>query len=201
MNNKAMYKIGYGLYVLTVKDGDVDNGCITNTVMQVTTTPNRIVVTVNKQNHTHDLMLKQEAFNISIIDITAPFELFKQFGFKSGRDTDKFADFDAKKRSENGVYYITEHCNAYISAKIISTTDLGTHTMFVADVTDADVLSDYDSATYAYYHANIKPKPDDTVVKGWRCKICGYIYEGEDLPPDFICPICKHPASDFEKIE
>lgn len=201
MDNRAMYKIGYGLYVLTVKDGEVDNGCITNTVMQVTTTPNRIVVTVNKQNYTHDLMLKQEAFNVSIIDVTAPFELFKQFGFKSGRDTDKFLDFDAKKRSENGVYYVTEHCNAYISAKIISTTDLGTHTMFVADVTDGAVLSDYDSATYAYYHSNIKPKPDNSGVKGWRCKICGYIYEGEDLPPDFICPICKHPASDFEKIE
>ena len=142
MDNRAMYKIGYGLYVLTVKDGEVDNGCITNTVMQVTTTPNRIVVTVNKQNYTHDLMLKQKAFNVSIIDVTAPFELFKQFGFKSGRDTDKFLDFEAKKRSENGVYYVTEHCNAYISAKIISTTDLGTHTMFVADVTDGAVLSD-----------------------------------------------------------
>ncbi|HZK22370.1 MAG TPA: flavin reductase [Oscillospiraceae bacterium] len=201
MDNKAMYKIGYGLYVLTVKDGEFDNGCITNTVMQVTTTPNRIVVTVNKRNYTHDIMLKKDEFNVSIIDVTAPFDLFKQFGFKSGRDTDKFADFDAKERSENGIYYITEYCNSYISAKIISRTDLGTHTMFVADVTDAKVLSDYDSATYAYYHSNIKQKPDSTVTKGWRCKICGYIYEGEDLPPDFICPVCKHPASDFEKIE
>lgn len=201
MNNSAMYKIGYGLYVLTVKDGGKDSGCITNTVMQVTTAPNQIVVTINKQNYTHDLIMKTGEFNACVIDVTAGFDLFERFGFKSGRDTDKFADFEAKARSQNGIFYITEHCSAFISAKVVSSTDLGTHTMFIAEVTDGEVLSDYDSATYAYYHSTIKPKPNNTGVKGWRCKICGYIYEGEELPADFICPICKHPASDFEKIQ
>ncbi len=201
MNNSSMYKIGYGLYVLTVKDGEKDNGCITNTVMQVTTAPNQIAVAINKQNYTHDLIMREKEFNACVLDITAGFELFERFGFKSGRDTDKFANFDAKSRSKNSVIYITEHCNAYISAKVTSIIDLGTHTMFIASVTDGEVLSDYESVTYAYYHSNIKPKPENTVLKGWRCKICGYIYEGEELPPDFICPICKHPASDFEKIE
>lgn len=200
MNNNAMYKIGYGLYVLTAKDGEKDNGCITNTVMQVTSSPNQIVVTINKQNYTHDLIVREGKFNVSVIDVTASFALFERFGFKSGRDTDKFADFDEKSRSANGVVYITKFCNAFISANVISTTDLGSHTMFIAEVSDGEILSDYDSVTYAYYHSNIKPKPADTATKGWRCKICGYVYEKEELPPDFICPICKHPASDFEKI-
>lgn len=201
MDNKAMYKIGYGLYVLTVHDGDKDNGCIVNTVMQITTTPNCVAVAVNKQNYTHDMILKTGLFNASIIDVTAPFSLFERFGFHSGREVDKFKDYEPVRRTENGLLCVTEGTNAFISAKVVSTVDARTHTLFIAEVTDAAVLSVSDSATYAYYHSNIKPKPGETKKKGWRCKICGYIYEGEVLPPDFICPVCKHPASDFEKIE
>lgn len=202
MNQKAMFKIGYGLYVLTAKDGAKDNGCIINTAMQVTSTPNRISITVNKQNYTHDMIVKTGVFNVSILSEKATFDIFRHFGFQSGRDVDKFERFENAKRSENGIYYVTGDTNAYISGKVINQMDLGTHTMFLADVTDAEVLAEVPTTSYDYYQKNIKPKPETPKkVKGYVCKICGYIYEGDPLPDDFICPICKHGAADFEKIE
>lgn len=200
MNNAVMFKLTYGLFVLTAKDGGKDNGCIINTAMQVTAEPNRIIIVVNKQNYTHDMIMKTKEFNVSMIDTDADFELFKHFGFQSGRDVDKMSGVSFS-RSENGVAYLNEMVNGYISGRVISTTDLGSHTMFLADVVGGDVLSDAESVTYSYYHKNIKPAPQPVKKKGWICKICGYVYEGEELPSDFICPICKHPASDFERIQ
>ena len=201
MDTKAMNKISYGLFVLTAKEGDRDNGCIVNTVSQVTSEPNRITVAVNKNNYTHDMILRTGTFNVSIISERSRFDTFKHWGFQSGKNVDKTVGitFD---RANNGLIYIAEGCNAYISAEVESVTDLGTHTLFLARVTDAHVLSESASATYAYYHANIKPKQTAAPAKkvGYICTICGYIYEGEVLPPDFICPMCKHPASDFVKI-
>ncbi len=203
MDAKAMFKIGYGLYVLTAKENGFDNGCIINTVTQVTSSPNRITVAVNKANKTHDMVLATGEFNVSILTTSVPFDVFKAFGFRSGKDTDKFADFDAAKISANGIKYITEYTNAYISAKVISATDLGTHTLFLANVTDCEVLSEVPSVSYDYYHKYIKPKPEvkKNVKVYYRCKICGYIHEADELPADFICPLCKHPASDFERVE
>jgi len=200
MNNKAMYKLSYGLFVLTAADNGKDNGCITNTAIQVTTKPNRIAFAVNKANFTHDMVLRTGAFNLSILSEEAPFALFHRFGFQSGKDVDKFADYDGAVRAENGILRLNVYAGAYLSGKVFSTQDLGSHTLFVADVTDGDVLSDKESMTYAYYQSKVKPAPAETKVKGWRCKVCGYVYEGEVLPEDFTCPWCKHPASDFEKI-
>ncbi len=201
MDNRAMFKLSYGLFVLTARDGKKDNGCIINTAAQVTTTPNRITIAVNKQNYTHDMIVKTGVFNVSIIDESAPFSLFTDFGFRSGKDCNKFENVQPQ-RAENGVAYISEFTCAYISGKVVSSVDLGTHTLFVADVTDAQVLSDNEPVTYAYYHKNIKPAPaaekkEEKVA--YRCRICGYVHEGE-LPEDFVCPICKHGASDFERI-
>lgn len=200
MNTNAMYKIGYGLYILTAHDNGKDNGCITNTLIQVTTTPNRVSITVNKQNYTHDMIHNTGVFNASCLTEDVPFETIKHFGFQSGRDTEKIAVSSSFPRTENGVIYIPFFTNAYICGKVIQEIDLGTHTMFIADVTDADVISEAESVTYSYYHKNIKPKPESSKTGVFRCKICGYIYDKEELPPDFICPICKHGASDFEKI-
>ena len=196
----AMFKLSYGLFVLTAKDGK-DNGCIINTVTQITDTPKRISIAVNKANHTHDQIMKTGVFNVSVLSTEATFPLFERFGFQSGRDADKFAGFDAVERSENGLYYVTEAANAFISGKVIQTLDYGTHTVFIADVTEARVLSNVPSLTYAYYFDHVKPKPAALAEqKGWVCKICGYVYEGEVLPPDFICPLCKHGVEDFEKL-
>ena len=205
MNKKAMYNISYGLFVLTAFENGKDNGCITNTVAQVTSSPNRISVAVNKANHTHDMILRTGRFTASVISEDADFELFRHFGFQSGRDVDKFADWKDARVSDTGNMIITKGTNAYICATVFQTVDLGTHTLFLADVTDMDVLSDVPSATYAYYMAHIKPQPKapESTPAGktvWRCSICGYEYEGEELPEDFICPLCKHPASDFEKV-
>ncbi|MCM1180384.1 MAG: flavin reductase [Clostridium sp.] len=199
MNNEVMNKLSYGLFVLTARDGDKDNGCIINTATQVTTTPNRIIVTVNKDNYTHDMIVKTGEFNVSILDESAAFETFKQFGFQSGREVDKFLEI-AFQRAENGIAYLTGECNGYLSAKVIESKDLGTHTMFLADVTGGEVLSDQASATYAYYHANIKPSAKPAEKKGFICTVCGYIYEGDELPADVICPICKHGAEDFRPL-
>ena len=203
MNTNAMFKIGYGLYVLTAKENGFDNGCIINTVSQVTSNPNRITVAVNKANKTHDMILASGEFNVSILSTSATFDIFKAFGFRSGKDVDKFADFKSVERSGNGLYYITDATNAFISAKVINATDLGTHTLFLADVNDCEVLSEATSVTYDYYHKYIKPKPEvkKTAKVYYRCKICGYIHESDTLPDDFICPLCKHPASDFERVE
>ena len=204
MDMKAMYKLSYGLFVLTAREGEKDNGCITNTAIQVTSEPNRISIAVNKANYTHDMVMHTRKFNVSILSQEASFDTFKHFGFQSGRNVDKFADFTACKRAENGIYIITAGTNAYISAEVEQTIDLGTHTLFIAKVTDLDVLSSVSSATYEYYQNNIKPKPQapaaPTGKTVWRCTVCGYIYEGDPIPADFICPLCKHPASDFEKI-
>lgn len=199
-NNSAMFKLSYGLFVLSAKEGEKSNGCIVNTVQQVTTTPNRITVAVNKANFTHDMIVNTSEFNVSILSEDVTFDTFKHFGFQSGRDVDKMEGLKDYKIAENGIFYLTKGANAYLTAKVVQTIDLGTHTLFLADVTDGDVLSNTESVTYAYYHKNIKPQPQETKKTGWRCKICGYIYEGDELPEDFICPICKHGASDFEKI-
>lgn len=197
----AMFKLSYGLFVLTAKDGDKDNGCIINTVMQVTDATKRIAIAVNKNNYTHDLIKKTGVFNVSVLNTDAPFAIFRQFGFQSGRDTDKFAQGGAEARTANGLRYITECANAVLSGKVVDMYEYDTHTLFIAEVTEAVVLSDVPSVTYQYYFDHIKPKPQPTTEKtGWVCKICGYIYEGEELPEDFICPLCKHGASDFEKL-
>ena len=198
MDNNVMFKISYGLYVLTAKDGEKSNGCIINTLEQVTTTPNKVTIAVNKSNYTHDMILKTGRFNASILSEKADFDTFKHFGFQSGRDVDKFSNYPAEI-SENGIPYITKGTNGFISAEVISTVDLGTHTLFVANVTDGKVLSDDSSATYDYYHKHIKEAPQKK-SKGWVCKICGYVYEGDELPDDFVCPLCKHDAADFEKL-
>lgn len=205
MDKKAMNQLSYGLFVLSAKMGDKDNACIINTVGQVTSEPNRISIAVNKANYTHDMVLSTGIFTVSVISEQADFELFKRFGFQTGREVDKFAGFSDYATGENGVRYITKGTNAYISAKVEQTIDLGTHTLFIAAVTDMKVLGSAPSATYSYYHNNIKPKPQEVgkTPEGktiWRCTICGYEYEGEELPEDFVCPLCKHPASDFEKV-
>ena len=203
MNKKAMHNLSYGLFVLTTRIGEKDNGCIINTAAQVTSSPNRISITVNKDNLTHDMIRCSGAFNLSVLSEKAGFEIFRHFGFQSGRTADKFEGYTACKRSANGLCYITGGTNAFFSARVEQTIDLGTHTMFIASVEDMEVLSADPSATYAYYQASIKPKPkqkgsqEKTV---WRCTVCGYVYEGEELPSDFVCPLCRHPASDFEKV-
>lgn len=199
-NQNAMFQLSYGLFVLSVKENDKSNGCIVNTVQQVTTSPNRISVAVNKANLTHDMIISTGEFNVSILSEEVTFDTFKHFGFQSGRDVDKMKDLKDYQIADNGIFYLTKGTNAYLSAKVYHTVDLGTHTLFLADVTDGDILSHAQSVTYAYYHKNIKPQPQETKKTGWRCKICGYIYEGETLPDDFICPLCKHGAADFEKI-
>lgn len=201
MDNKVMYKLTYGLFVLTAKEGDKDNGCIVNTVSQVTTTPNRIIVAVNKQNYTHDMIVRTGEFNVSVLTEKSKFETYKHWGFQSGRDTDKLENITFS-RADNGIVYIADEVNAYMSAKVVSMTDLGTHTLFLADVVDGAVLSEDPSVTYAYYQSNIKTSTaPEARKKGFICTVCGYIYEGEVLPDDFICPWCKHPASDFKPIE
>ena len=200
IENNTMFKISYGLFVLTAKMGDKDNGCIVNTVEQVTSQPLRILVTVNKDNYTHDIIKATGEFNVSILTESAPFSVFERFGFQSGRDADKFSGFDKAKRSENGILYLTEYSNAFISGKVLQEVDCTTHTLFIAEVTEAKVLSDEKSVTYSYYHKNIKPKPESAKKSGYVCKICGYVYEGDVLPEDFVCPLCKHGALDFEKL-
>lgn len=204
MNPKTMYNLTYGLFVLTSASEGKDSGCIINTAGQVTSEPNRISIAVNKANFTQELVQKSGIFNISILSEAAGFDLFRRFGFQSGRTVDKFSDFNGCRRSANGLYYITAGTNGYISAAVDQSVDLGSHTLFIASVKDMDILSDIPSATYAYYQSSIKPKPDASPAPGktlWRCKVCGYTYEGEQLPADYICPLCKHPASDFEKVQ
>lgn len=205
MDKKAMYKLSYGLFVLTAKDEEKDNGCIINTAIQASSMPNQLSICVNKANLTHDMIVKTGKFTVSVISQDAGFDLFKHFGFQSGKDVDKFKNFEKCKRGENLIYYITEGTNAYISVNVSKTEDLGSHTMFIGEITDMEVLSETPSVTYDYYLKNIKPQPENvgTTTDGktiWRCTICGYEYVGEELPEDFVCPLCKHPASDFEKI-
>lgn len=203
VESSAMFKLSYGLFVLTARDGDRDNGCIVNTVMQLTDNPKRILLGVNKKNFTHDMIVKTGKFNVSVLTTDTPFEVFQYFGFQSGRDVNKFAESEGLDRTENGVVYLPGFANACISGKVVSALDYGSHTLFVAEVTEAKNLSGVPSVTYDYYFRHIKPKPQPTAEKkkGYVCKICGYVYEGESLPDDFICPLCKHGAEDFEPLK
>ncbi len=221
MNTKAMYKLSYGLFVCTAKQVDKMNGCIINTAIQVASDPNTISIAINKGNYTHDMVKESGKCNISVIGNDATFDLFKHFGFQSGRDVDKFAGSTEETSAlgrysiaetgilyslaENDIPYILTGINTYFSLEVIQTVDLGSHTLFICKPTEMEVLSDASSCTYEYYQNNIKPKPEavGTTAKGetvWRCRICGYEWVGEELPDDFICPICKHPKADFEKI-
>ena len=207
LNTKAMFKLSYGLFVCTaVRDGRA-NGCIINTAIQAASEPNCISLAINKLNYTHDMIKETGACNVSVISQDASFDLFRHFGFQSGRDADKFADYpkDNYRQADNGIPFITAGTNAYFSLKVTETVDLGSHTLFICEPVFMTVLSDVPSATYEYYRDNIKPRPEavGTTPKGetiWRCRICGYEWVGEELPDDFICPICKHPKADFEKI-
>ena len=201
VENNALFKLSYGLFVLSARDGEKDNGCIINTVMQVTEKPLRIQIAVNKSNYTNEMIKKTGEFTVSVLDTSAPFSVFEKFGFKSGKENDKFADFKDVMRAENSVFYLSKYSNAFISAKVTETVEFETHTVFFAEVTEAKILSDNESMTYQYYFDNVKPKTENKKKKGFVCKICGYVYEGDELPEDYICPLCKHPASDFEPIE
>ena len=195
----ALFKIGYGLYVLTTNDGEKDNGCIVNAVMQLTVNPNKIAVAVNKQNYTHDTIVKTNKLNINCIAQDAPFSLFQNFGFRSGKTENKLENVSFE-RSLNGLAVLKENVNAFISLWVEEKIDLGTHTLFICIATQMDELSDKETMTYTYYQNNVKPKPQPAKKKGYVCKICGYVHEGDELPEDFICPLCKHPASDFEPL-
>ncbi len=198
---KALFRISYGLYVLTANENGKDNGCIINTAQLLTDEPRRITVAVNKKNLTHDMIMSTGKFNISVLTDKAPFSTYQEFGFVSGREKNKFGDTAIEfARSENGIVYIADKVNAYISGKVIASQDYGTHTLFTAEVTEARIIGDGDSVTYDAYQKHIKPKPAPTKKKGFICTVCGYIYEGDELPPDFECPLCGHGASDFEPL-
>ncbi len=198
---KALFNIGYGLYVVTSRDGAKDNGLIVNTVTQLTNTPNRIGVTINKSNLSHDIIKKTGVLNVNCLSVEAPFKVFENFGFRSGRDCNKFADCEEILRSDNGLIFLPRYINSFMSLKVESTVDLDTHTMFVCTVTESRVISPVETMTYNYYQQNVKPRPQTENKKGWVCKVCGYVYEGDELPEDFVCPLCKHGASDFERIQ
>lgn len=195
----ALFNIGYGLYVITSNDGKKDNGLIVNTVTQVTNSPNRIAVCINKQNYSHHVIKQTGVMNVNCLSVDAPFSVFQNFGFQSGRNADKFANCE-KLRSDNGLVFLPKYINSFMSLKVEQYIDMDTHGMFICSITEARVISDKETMTYTYYQNNVKPKPETDGKKGWVCKICGYVYEGEDLPEDFICPLCKHGAADFEPI-
>ena len=210
IDNKALFNISYGLFVLVARQGDKDNACIINVAQQVASDPLRIMICVNKSNLTHDMILKTLKFNLCPLSEEATMKPFQHFGFQSGRTVDKFADCETELRTENGLLYLPKFINSVISCVVTKSIDLGTHTMFIAMPMEAKVLSDSPSITYAYYQQHIKPdfrtsnnpdiQPSDNRKK-WVCEVCGYVYEGDELPADFICPWCKHPASDFKLVE
>ena len=204
MDMTALFKIGYGLYVVTTNDGKKDNGLIVNTVMQVTDSPKRVAVAINKSNYSHDVIKASGKMNVNCLTTEAPFKVFEAFGFKSGRDTDKF-DGCTPNRSENGLVYLPRYINAYFSLAVESYVDLGTHGMFICSVTEAKNISNAESMTYSYYHANVKPKPtpapEKTEKKRYVCTVCGFIYEGDELPEDYECPLCKHGREVFEELK
>lgn len=198
MDNKAFFKLSYGLFVLSAREGEKDNGCIINTAMQVTDNPKQLAVAVNKSNYTHDMIVNTQKFNLSVLTERVPFSVFEQFGFQSGRETEKFSE---PVRTANGIAYYADHTNAVFSCKVAKTVDCGTHTLFIAEVEDALVLNDDLSVTYAYYFEHIKPKPQaQGGKKKFVCEICGYVYEGEELPEDYVCPLCNHGAAFFKEI-
>ena len=196
---RALFNIGYGLYVVTCSDGRKDNGLIVNTVSQVTNAPNRVAVTINKDNYSHHVIRQTGRMNLNCLSQDAPFDVFERFGFHSGRTADKFADFPVL-RSANGLVFLPRYINSFLSLKVEQFVDLGTHGMFICSIEEARVVSDIETMTYTYYQSNVKPKPRTEGKKGFVCKICGYVYEGDELPEDFICPLCKHGAADFEPI-
>ena len=195
----ALFRIGYGLYVVTSNDGKKDNGLIVNTVTQLTDTPNRVAVNINKANYSHHVIKQTGVLNVNCLSVEAPFSVFQQFGFQTGRSVDKFAG-QTVRRSDNGLVFLDKYINAFMSLKVEQYVDLGTHGMFICSVTEARVMSDQDTMTYTYYQKYVKPKPQTEGKKGFVCKVCGYIYEGDELPEDYICPLCKHGAADFEPI-
>lgn len=195
----ALFRIGYGLYVVTSNDGKKDNGLIVNTVIQLTDTPNRVAVNINKANYSHHVIKQTGMLNVNCLSTEAPFSVFQQFGFQTGRSVDKFAG-QTVRRSDNGLVFLDKYINAFMSLKVEDYVDLGTHGMFICSVTEARVMSNQDTMTYTYYQNNVKPKPETEGKKGFVCKVCGYIYEGDELPADYICPLCKHGAADFEPI-
>lgn len=197
---EAFFKLQYGLFLLSTKLGEKDNASVINTVMQITDNPKKIVIGINKDSYNCEIIEKTGKFNVSVLTEKTPFDVFKQFGFVSGRDADKTAGMSLK-RAENGIVYFEDYSNAFISASVVEKVDCGTHMLFVAEVTEAEVLSDEISVTYEYYHKNIKLVPEQKKAKGYVCKICGYVYEGENLPEDFVCPWCKHGADDFEEMK
>ncbi|MCL2694709.1 MAG: flavin reductase [Clostridiales bacterium] len=199
MDNRAFHSISYGLFLLTVRDGEKDTGCVVNTFMQLTSSPGRVALGLSKANYTHEALTRTGKCNVTVLAGNTPFATFERFGFASGKSVDKFAGL-TPARTENGIAYLPETACAVFSCAVVSAADWGTHTLFVLDVTDAQGLNKLAPLTYADYHKNVKPKPEAQVKTGWRCRICGWVYEGEDLPPDIICPICKHGAVDFEKI-
>ena len=199
MDPTAMFKLSYGLFVLSACEGGKDNGCIINTVTQVTTTPNRITIAVNRANHTHDMIKRTGVFNVSVLSEDAPFELFRHFGFQSGRTADKFQGIE-ELRSDNGLRFLPRHINSFMSLKVESCVDLGTHGMFICTVTEARVMEAKETMTYTYYQNHVKPQPETEGKKGYVCKVCGWVYEGDTLPDDIVCPLCKHGAADFEPI-
>ena len=196
----ALFKIGYGLYVITSNDGKKDNGLIVNTVTQVTNTPNRLAVTINKENYSHHIIKQTGKMNINCLTVDAPFNVFETFGFKSGRNTNKFEGCEPL-RSDNGLVFLPRYINSFMSLNVEQYVDLDTHGMFICSISEARVINDKETMTYNYYYDNVKPKPETDGKKGYVCKICGYVYEGDTLPEDFICPLCKHGASDFERIK
>lgn len=203
MDKKAFYKIGYGLYVLTVNDGKKDNGMVNNTFMQITSDPFEVVVAVNRANYSHDVLAKTRKFNVSVLSEDVTFDVIRRFGFQSGRDADKFDGFGSCFKMPNGIYALNNrYANAVFSCSVKETMEFSTHTLFRAEAENALVLSDRPTCTYDFYQKSVKPKPQAPAGKTvWRCRVCGYEYAGETLPEDFVCPICKHPAADFEKIE
>ena len=196
----ALFNIGYGLYVVTSNDGKKDNGLIVNTVSQVTNTPNQIAVTINKENYSHHIINQTGIMNVNCLSVDAPFSVFETFGFQSGRNVNKFENY-TPNRSDNGLVFLPRYINSFMSLKVEQYVDLGTHGMFICSVTEARVINNLETMTYTYYQNNVKPKPETEGKKGYVCKICGYVYEGDTLPEDYICPLCKHGASDFEPIK
>ena len=200
-DDKALFNIGYGLYVVTSNDGEKDNGLIVNAVTQVTNTPSRVAVTINKQNYSHHVIKQTGVMNVNCLSIEAPFSVFECFGFRSGRNADKFEGQDDVIHSANGLAVLPRYINSFMSLKVDEYLDLGTHGMFICSVTEARVINNVETMTYTYYQKNVKPKPQTEGKKGYVCKVCGYVYEGDELPEDFVCPLCKHGAADFEPIK
>ena len=198
MNPKALFHITYGLYWLSVRSYGQDNACIINTAVQVASDPLTISISVNKANKTHNMIMESGRFNISALTVDTPFELFRRFGMQSGRDVNKFVGFEDVVRADNGMYILNRYASAYLCCRLLRTVDLGSHTLFIAALEDAQVISNRPACTYSYYQSDIKPKPAEAKRKGWVCSVCGHVYEGEALPEDYICPLCRHGRENFQ---